>query len=298
LNVIDGVPHASIDKGKDLSLEPASHSVECLRLPGCSASGFVVLEEIPVNGMYQIAYILDDVGNENARNLIMNTNKDIKDGNFLVTIKGEVGSFYAGNETEFQGIPIITGATVEEVEPQIVEHTGYLIDRLCWLNVIDGVPHASIDKGKDLSLEPASHSVKCLRLPGCNASGFVVLESEPTDGVYEIAYILDETGNNNARAAILNTNKDATEGDFLVTIRGEIGPLYGGEEPEFQNIRIMIEATVVETPPQNFLGGGGDNNQPKANSALLTILVIVTLGTLIYALFEARNTFCINSLPK
>mmetsp|Transcript_4263 Transcript_4263/g.5660 ORF Transcript_4263/g.5660 Transcript_4263/m.5660 type:complete len:284 (+) Transcript_4263:249-1100(+) len=133
-----------------------------------------------------------------------------------------------------------------------VEHTGYLIDRYCWLRTIPGVQHAALDTSLDLSRFPETHTTHCLIEIGiCYRSGFLVLEKIPDTKSYRVKYLLDDAGNSKAIRALENSPKLAPnlkyeDGDYLVTVKGIVGGNYDGTESEFSGVPILQVSSLQE----------------------------------------------------
>jgi hypothetical protein len=112
----------------------------------------------------------------------------------------------------------------------------------CW-----NLPSSIALDGADLKTNPQDHTVHCLRdIPECRESGYAILKKinhgsskrSTTDTPrYEIAYILDPTGNENALAII---NKTKTEKNFVVTATGTVNTS--------QHPNILMVDSIKESP--------------------------------------------------
>ena len=97
-----------------------------------------------------------------------------------------------------------------------VTFTGYIVDWFCWASPNHTTPVAL----GSINLEkwPARHSVPCLSLDKCKASGYLLLEKS-SNQLYQKKYSLDSIGNAKVLQLIAVT---ATEKGFRATVTGTV----------------------------------------------------------------------------
>ena len=104
---------------------------------------------------------------------------------------------------------------------EVVTHTGFVVDLFCW----DMPNHRAID-GSILDTNPEDHTVHCMRdIQDCRENGFAVLQ-KLDDGTYDIAYRLDEAGNQ-AVLDYMDSTPDANgqghrNGETVVKVTGTL----------------------------------------------------------------------------
>jgi len=203
---LDSFPFA-ID-GADLVNAPEAHSIHCMRdVAQCRANGFGILVQ-QQDGTYNLEYAFDDAGNEAILKFLDET-----------TLIDDVRITVTGYPTN--GLRTVNALSVAELAAvtvrfhgEVVSHTGYLIDILCW----EREGHIAID-GADLDTNPQDHSIHCMRdVEVCRSRGHGVLDVTEDGCGYDLAYRFDEIGN---QLALDYVDVSAKTDNVVVTVTGE-----------------------------------------------------------------------------
>jgi len=197
--------HIAID-GADLLNKPGQHTVACMtKEEVCRESGFALLEKNSA-GTYDRKFKFNDEGN---KEILMQLDHTRAINNFMATVTGSVDS---STEPPTFNLASIVQTSVAGSE---VSWTGFLVDNLCW----EMPGHVAID-GAKLLTNPETHTVGCMLLPNCLASGFVVMGNtaiSSSSEAYAPKFVLDDKGN--ALAASLLAETKYTN-NYMVTVTG------------------------------------------------------------------------------
>eukprot|EP00633_Aureoumbra_lagunensis_P010439 CAMPEP_0197340220 /NCGR_PEP_ID=MMETSP0892-20130614/45519_1 /TAXON_ID=44058 ORGANISM="Aureoumbra lagunensis, Strain CCMP1510" /NCGR_SAMPLE_ID=MMETSP0892 /ASSEMBLY_ACC=CAM_ASM_000538 /LENGTH=854 /DNA_ID=CAMNT_0042844893 /DNA_START=154 /DNA_END=2714 /DNA_ORIENTATION=- len=154
--------------GADLDESPEDHTIHCMRdIEQCRANGFGVVVEQD-DGTYDLVYGFDDAGNEAVLAWLDSTSADDSIG-VEITVTG----LETGNDVVLNDLTVaeLTGVVVR-FHRDVITHTGFLIDILCW----ERDDHVAID-GAILDTNPEEHSIKCMRdVPECRENGHGILK--------------------------------------------------------------------------------------------------------------------------
>ena len=179
--------------GTDLTTHPEKHTLKCLQMPPCVASGHGIFIQ-GQGGKYAFTPF-DKQGSDLAKAQIVDKTK--KTDNLLITVKGEVKD------------GVLTVESLSEVTSQ--EYTGYLSDVLCGKNGKDPM-------GLDLTANPEKHTLGCLQMAPCTKSGFGIF-LKGKDGKY-VFTPFDKKGSDLAKAQIVDKTKKVD--NLLVTVKGTL----------------------------------------------------------------------------
>jgi len=197
--------------GADLDESPEDHTIHCMRdIEQCRANGFGVVVEQD-DGTYDLVYGFDDAGNEAVLAWLDSTSADDSIG-VEITVTG----LETGNDVVLNDLTVaeLTGVVVR-FHRDVITHTGFLIDILCW----ERDDHVAID-GAILDTNPEEHSIKCMRdVPECRENGHGILKPVSDGCGYDLVYTFDEAGSALALEFIDSTEK---ENNIIVTVTGEI----------------------------------------------------------------------------
>ena len=164
--------------------DPAKISKECILMPECAASGYGISVK-QEDGKYRF-FKFDANGQKLANEILVKTNQ--KSGIVLIA-KGVL-------EGEILKVASLTEKIIQT--PVAVELNGWLIDKCC-----------------SGSKDPVSHTVDCLRMKSCAATGYGILVQQP-DGIFKF-YKFDVEGHNLAVELL----KKVTQKDNLtITVKG------------------------------------------------------------------------------
>jgi len=184
---LDGI---TLDTQADLTTNPLNHTIHCLaEVEQCRESGYVIVADDDEDGTWETKYILDDALNAEAIAMMLADYPDIASNSaigfgYTVTL--------TGRDT---GDGILRSLVADDV----VMVEGPLVDRYCW-ETRDGI---TLDTGYDLTIDPLNHTLHCLvEVDVCRESGYVIV-AEDEDGIWETAYILDESQNADVIAMML-----------------------------------------------------------------------------------------------
>ncbi len=114
--------------------------------------------------------------------------------------------------------------------------SGPLVALYCW----DTRKGVALDTGTDLRVSPFEHTVHCLIEVGvCVNSGFAIVHQPTQGGLWEIAYLLDSTGNQESIALVetvpMGAPRHRREG-FVISASGVIDT--GGPRPILRTNRV------------------------------------------------------------
>ncbi len=155
-------PRGVAPDGSKVKTEAHKHTVMCLLLPQCVKSGFVLVRR-SANGTYVPTHKLSS---RSTPKIVAFLKALTREDNVYVKITGTIDSWGA-----------IAVRTISDALTQTVE--GYLYDVLC-LNSPSGIA----TDGTMVKTEAHKHSVKCLLLPQCVKSGFVLVKRSGANGTY------------------------------------------------------------------------------------------------------------------
>lgn len=132
----------------------------------------------------------------------------------------------------------------------VMQLRGYLTDRYCW-----DLPGSVAIDGTALRTAPELHTVRCMRLPRCRNSGFVLLQRDARgSGEYTATFRLDAGGNELARRVLDSTT---TVANFFVEINGTAVQDDGGSPPLLATHSLSESAWQSSCPTQ--VQGASDN---------------------------------------
>jgi hypothetical protein len=154
-------------------------SKECIQMPECSSSGYGISVKQD-DGKYRF-FKFDGNGQELAKEILAKT---AKTNGIIVIAKGIL-------EGEILKVVFLQEKAIQT--PRAIELNGWLIDKCC-----SGTKN------------PVKHSLECLRMESCAATGFGILEKQ-RDGSFKF-YQFDEKGHNLA----VNYLKKVTQKDNIV----------------------------------------------------------------------------------
>ncbi len=164
--------------------DPEKITKECILMPECAASGYGVSVK-QADGTYKF-YKFDTKGQELAKDILVKTKRD------------------AGIQIIATGIleegPLKISALSEKIKeaPVVVELTGWLIDKCC-----------------SGTTDPAKHTLKCLQMESCAATGYGILVSQ-TNSSFKF-YKFDPQGHKRAVEYVKKTTK---KDNIAITVKG------------------------------------------------------------------------------
>jgi len=101
----------------------------------------------------------------------------------------------SGRSDDTLSLNLLTGG----IGGGVVTVSGPLVDRFCWEDR-NGI---TLDTNVDLTVDPLDHTIHCLvEVDVCRESGYVIVQ-EGDDGIWETAYILDESLNEDVIALMV-----------------------------------------------------------------------------------------------
>ncbi len=164
--------------------DPEKITKECILMPECAASGYGISVK-QVDGTYKF-YPFDGKGQELAKDILAKTSKT---AGIRIVASGRL-----------EGVILKVSTLSEKViaEPAAVELTGYLIDKCC-----------------NGTTDPAKHTLKCLQMDSCAATGYGVLVQQ-TNGKFKF-YKFDPKGHN---LAVEYVKKATQKDNITITVKG------------------------------------------------------------------------------
>jgi len=240
----------TLDTNVDLTIDPLNHTIHCLvEVEVCRTSGYVIVAEGD-DGIWETAYILDESQNEDVIAMMLDDYPDL-------ILNGNANLPVYGYSVVLMGIDYGDGY-LRALDTEVISVTGPLVDRFCW-ETREGF---ALDTNADLTQNPLNHTLHCLvEVERCRESGYLILEQ--VGGVWQVAYILDDTLNGEAIMAImddhpevmLNGNNAPSLG-YTITISG-IDSGDGYLRSEFAEDVTTTEAVAVDTAcPDDFTNLG------------------------------------------
>jgi hypothetical protein len=164
--------------------DPEKITKECILMPECAASGYGISVK-QADGTYKF-YKFDAKGQDLAKDILDKTRKA---AGIWILASGIL------NESTLK-----ISALSEKIKeaPVVVELTGWLIDKCC-----------------SGTTDPVKHTLKCLQMESCAASGYGILVSQ-TNGSYKF-YKFDPKGHN---LAVEYVKKSAKKDNITIKVKG------------------------------------------------------------------------------
>ena len=186
------------------------HMVGCMLETPCKASGFVLLKSSS-DGNYSVAYNLSVSSWPyliNWLNTLPTTRK-----NLAVRVTGTLDSAGA-----------LAVASQSGISDAQVSYTGYLYDNLCWAS-----PTGKAMDGTLVMTEAHLHSIDCMLVPSCFASGFSILKQTASSSgsgyTYSILVGLSTNATTqNIIASFLQAQKSIRSNQVVVNAVGFLDP--------------------------------------------------------------------------
>ncbi len=168
----------------NMHVDPGKIARECILLSECAASGYGISVK-QADGTYKF-YPFDGKGQELAKDILAKTPK--------------IAGIQIVASGTLEGI-ILKVSTLSEkaiAEPVAIELTGYLIDKCC-----------------SGTIDPAKHTLKCLQMESCAATGYGILVQQIKGSLK--FYKFDLKGHN---LAVEYVKKATKKDNITITVKG------------------------------------------------------------------------------
>ena len=164
--------------------DPEKITKECILMPECAASGYGISVK-QADGTYKF-YKFDGKGQELAKDILAKTQKN---AGIRIIASGILN-----------GITLKVSALSEKTKeaPVIVELTGWLIDKCC-----------------SGTIDPVKHTLKCLQMESCAATGYGILVQQ-ANGSFKF-YKFDQKGHS---LAVEYVKKATKKDNITITVKG------------------------------------------------------------------------------